>query len=131
MNMDYSLEKNDTFAAMAEKDPNTLISLMNNKETSDDNLIILAESAGLIADEGKVVPTLLKLLDHKNPEVREAAVYGIGCFISETVTDALIDVIAHDENETVKEAARNMPAVEYLLETIDSSGIEGDEDGSD
>lgn len=127
--MNYSLEKYEEYAVMAEKDPAALIAMLKDKDTRDDDLVILAEAAGIIGDESKIVPVLIKLLEHKNPDVREGAVYGIGCFMGELATDALLDVIAHDESETVKDAARSVPAVEYLLDTLGSPITEGELDG--
>lgn len=92
------------FAALAEFDPASLVQILDRHDLRPSDLTFAAEAAGR-ARTDIVIEPLLRLLAHREPLVREGAIYGLALHLREDVRDVLRRVANEDTSPAVREAA--------------------------
>lgn len=95
----------ETFEELAKNNPNILVKLIIQKKISSEDLTFAAEALGQIQDSNKVRATLLPLLNHNSPIVREGAIYGLANHINNDVKLKLEYIIKNDNSKGVKQTA--------------------------
>jgi HEAT repeat protein len=106
----------DVLCELAETDSNEYLKLLQNDTLAPEELAMVAEySMGVEGHDDKVITILLKLVYHESSLVREGAVYGLSGFTGEMVFDGLMDVMTHDEDATVRQAAAEI--IDFRMDT--------------
>ena len=110
---EFSEEK---FIRFAEEDPSRLLGLLQSKAIARPALLTFAaEAAGRIANSALVVFTLLPLLQHADPVVREGAIYGLEPHLERSLEarEALRSMVRLEPSAGVK------AAIEEALSVLD------------
>ncbi len=95
------------FERLAKEDPARLVRILKSN-LSPGHLTHAAEIAGRELPSDVVVPTLLELLLHASPLVREGAIYGLAVHRSTAVDAALKSLIERDASPGVRAAAESI-----------------------
>ena len=95
------------FEYLAETDPARLIRLIDGGALSPADLTFAAEVAGKLPAE-LAVASLLRLLTHVSPVVREGAVYGLAQHRSDLVDTRLRQIATNDDSLGVRETAASL-----------------------
>lgn len=97
----------ERFIRLAEESPGRLIELLRSKAIARLALLTFAaEAAGRIANTALVVGTLLPLLQHPDPVVREGAIYGLEPHLDASIEarDALRSMVRLEPSAGVRGA---------------------------
>ena len=94
------------FELLADRDPDSLMRLIESNLLDRCDLTFAAEAAGRIEDAGLVVSSLLRISQHSSSLVREGAVYGLSNHLSQEVKRRLKELSKSDPSAGVREAAR-------------------------
>lgn len=93
-----------------EQDFYTLLDIINSNKLQDHRLTFAVEALGLVGyphtDRHDIIKsTLLTLLDHINPIVREGAIYGISPYINDEIKTKLQEIARTDSSTALREVA--------------------------
>ena len=100
------------FENLARTDPAELVRMIREDRLAPADLTFAAEALGSVVGDDRTVPTLLSLLEHSSPLVREGAVYGLTDHMDGNVRHALSKLARSDPSPGVRDAAN---------ETLDDS----------
>ncbi len=103
----------DVLEALAANHPVGLLELIASRDIDPEDLTFAAEIAGSIDQPALVIVTLLPLLGHTVPLVREGAIYGLANHIGNpTVRIALMGLAENDPSPGVRLVAAESLVVE-------------------
>jgi HEAT repeat protein len=100
----------EEFAFLAKRHPTRLLSLIGGElQTRPELLTFAAEAAGRISSTSAVIASLLPLLTHPDPVVREGAIYGLQPHLEGSIEAraALRELAVADLSPGVRDAARD------------------------
>lgn len=93
------------FEWLAERHPESLLTLIKTGSLAPTDLTFAAEIAGSLPDAAATRAALLPLLDHEDAIVREGAIYGLASCLDDAVRERLTFVVEHDRSRAVRNAA--------------------------
>lgn len=101
----------DFLTDLVESDVDRFVSFLSGSDLEDGDLSLAAELAALVKPKKKVSKTLIALVSHTNPVVREGALYGLDTGkLTSDEHRALQSVRDTDEREFLRELAGSILA---------------------
>ena len=98
----------DMFEYLSTHDPQALLQMIDDGTLRPGHLTYAAEWAGKLVDSTSVRRTLLPLLQHKSPLVREGAIYGLARHMNDEIRQLIVNLAKDDSSEGVRDVAQSL-----------------------
>lgn len=98
------------FELLAQRYPRELAKLISSEKLRPADLTFAAEALGRTPDAQLVQRTLLPLLRHTSPLVREGAIYGLAHCLNEAVRREILQIAQSDPSPGVRASAEDLLA---------------------